>query len=78
MKLEISGKQKITGVKSRRKSVASSGLEYKLDELRKELASIDGDIFPHSVLSTQQIGVLSAQKPTSLDQASFLNVNFIY
>ncbi|XP_023511412.1 mediator of RNA polymerase II transcription subunit 34 isoform X1 [Cucurbita pepo subsp. pepo] len=68
VKLEISGKQKITGVKSRRKSVASSGLEYKLDELRKELASIDGDIFPHSVLSTQQIGVLSAQKPTSLDQ----------
>lgn len=68
MKLEISSKQKVTGVKSRRKSVASSGLEYKLDELRKELASVDGGIFPHSVLSTQQIGILSAEKPTSLDQ----------
>lgn len=74
MKLEISSKQKVTGVKSRRKSVASSGLEYKLDELRKELASVDGGIFPHSVLSTQQIGILSAEKPTSLDQASLLNI----
>lgn len=70
MKLEISGKQKVAGVKSRRKSVASSGLEYKLDELRKELASVDGGIFPHSVLSTQQINVLSAQTPTSLDHVS--------
>ncbi|KGN58393.1 mediator of RNA polymerase II transcription subunit 34 isoform X1 [Cucumis sativus] len=68
VKIEISGKQKVTGVKSKRKSVAPSGLECKLDKLRKELASIDGGIFPHSVLSTQQIVVLSAQKPTSLDQ----------
>ncbi|XP_022158054.1 mediator of RNA polymerase II transcription subunit 34 isoform X3 [Momordica charantia] len=68
VKLEISSKQKVTGVKSRRKGIASSGLEYKLDELRKELASAGGGIFPHSVLSTQQIGVLSDQKPTSLDE----------
>ncbi|XP_008460415.2 ATP-dependent DNA helicase Q-like 2 isoform X2 [Cucumis melo] len=68
VKIEISGKQKVTGVKSTRKSAAPSGLECKLDKLRKELASMDGGIFPHSVLSTQQISVLSAQKPTSLDQ----------
>lgn len=78
VKIEISGKQKVTGVKSKRKSVAPSGLECKLDKLRKELASIDGGIFPHSVLSTQQIVVLSAQKPTSLDQANLLNINFKY
>ncbi|KAA0068107.1 mediator of RNA polymerase II transcription subunit 34 isoform X1 [Cucumis melo var. makuwa] len=76
VKIEISGKQKVTGVKSTRKSAAPSGLECKLDKLRKELASMDGGIFPHSVLSTQQISVLSAQKPTSLDQANLLNINF--
>ncbi|KAK6137198.1 hypothetical protein DH2020_029063 [Rehmannia glutinosa] len=46
----------------------SSALEYKLDELRKELASLDGGIFPHSVLSTQQIGTLSANKPKSMEE----------
>ncbi|KAL8536656.1 hypothetical protein ACS0TY_012012 [Phlomoides rotata] len=46
----------------------SSGLEFKLDELRKELASLDGGIFPHSVLSTQQIGTLSANKPKSMEE----------
>lgn len=46
----------------------SSDLEIKLDDLRKEIASSDGGIFPHSVLSTQQINMLSAQKPKSMEQ----------
>lgn len=46
----------------------SCGLEIKIDELRKELAASDGGIFPHSVLSTQQINMLSAQMPKSTEQ----------
>ncbi|XP_049376606.1 ATP-dependent DNA helicase Q-like 2 isoform X1 [Solanum stenotomum] len=46
----------------------STGLDDKLDELRKELASIHGGIFPHSVLSTQQISTLSGQKPKSIEE----------
>lgn len=52
-------------VKSLKRS-QSSGLEMKLDELRKELASSHGGIFPHAVLSTQQISLLSTEKPTSI------------
>lgn len=52
----------------------SSGLEFKLDELRKELASLDGGIFPHSVLSTQQISTLSANKPKSTEEVQLLNL----
>lgn len=68
VKLEISTKVKTkTGnMKSSKRSLTSSGLELKLDELRKELSSTHGGIFPHSVLSTQQISILSAQKPTSI------------
>ncbi|XP_034709082.1 ATP-dependent DNA helicase Q-like 2 isoform X2 [Vitis riparia] len=70
VKLEISTKVKTkTGnMKSSKRSLTSSGLELKLDELRKELASTHGGIFPHSVLSTQQISILSAQKPTSIQE----------
>lgn len=46
----------------------TSGLEMKLDGLRKELSSTHGGIFPHAVLSTQQISILSTQKPTSITQ----------
>ncbi|WVZ57914.1 hypothetical protein U9M48_008247 [Paspalum notatum var. saurae] len=41
-----------------------SDLEAKLDELRRELSS-SSSIFPHAVLSTQQISLLSCQKPTT-------------
>lgn len=70
VKLEISTKVKTkTGnMKSSKRSLTSSGLELKLDELRKELSSTHGGIFPHSVLSTQQISILSAQKPTSIQE----------
>ncbi|KAG1355444.1 mediator of RNA polymerase II transcription subunit 34 [Cocos nucifera] len=48
------------------------GLEMKLDELRKELSSTHGGIFPHAVLSTQQISILSTHKPTSITQVEKL------
>ncbi|KAM4073343.1 hypothetical protein ACB094_10G011300 [Castanea mollissima] len=69
VKLEISSGEKNTAsLKSAKRSLSSSVLEFKLDELRKEVSSIHGKIFPHSVLSTQQISVISAQKPNSLEQ----------
>lgn len=67
-------------MKSVKRSLQYSGLELKLDELRKELSSIHGGIFPHSILSSQQISALSDQKPNSMEEASFtstLNVPFI-
>lgn len=61
-------------MKSVKRSCASSGLELKLDELRKELSSVHGGIFPHSVLSTQQINMISAQKPNSMELVRFVNI----
>lgn len=75
VKLEISSRQnKVAGMKSVKRSCASSGLELKLDELRKELSSVHGGIFPHSVLSTQQINMISAQKPNSMELVRFVNI----
>ncbi|XP_059441357.1 ATP-dependent DNA helicase Q-like 2 isoform X3 [Corylus avellana] len=69
VKLEISSEEKnMTGAKSAKRSLSSSVLEFQLDELRKELSSIQGGIFPHSVLSTQQISMINAQKPNSVEQ----------
>ncbi|XP_012837366.1 PREDICTED: mediator of RNA polymerase II transcription subunit 34 isoform X2 [Erythranthe guttata] len=69
VKLEVNCGQKNSSTNSKtNKRGKSSGLEYKLDELRKELASLDGGIFPHSVLSTQQITMLSAEKPKSMEE----------
>ncbi|XAR57642.1 DNA helicase [Bertholletia excelsa] len=66
--LEVAGKEKIKGgiLKASKRGLTFSGLEHKLDKLRKELSSTHGGIFPHSVLSTQQINMLSAQKPKSI------------
>lgn len=74
VKLEVrSGrKSSSTNLKSNKRS-RSSGLEFKLDELRKELASLDGGIFPHSVLSTQQISMLSEKKPKSMEEVKTAN-----
>ncbi|KAL0312300.1 UNVERIFIED_CONTAM: ATP-dependent DNA helicase Q-like 2 [Sesamum radiatum] len=67
--LHVRSGQKSSSTDSRtHKRNKSSGLEFKLDELRKELASVDGGIFPHSVLSTQQISMLSAKKPKSMEE----------
>ncbi|GAY60458.1 hypothetical protein CUMW_202130 [Citrus unshiu] len=51
IKLEISSVQKNTAdnKKSTKRSLTSSALEFELDELRKELASISGGILPHSL-----------------------------
>ncbi|XP_031266750.1 mediator of RNA polymerase II transcription subunit 34 isoform X2 [Pistacia vera] len=70
IKLEISGGQKNTngGKKSTKRSFSSSALELKLDELRKELSAADGGILPHSVLSSQMIRIISAQRPNSMEE----------
>ncbi|KAI9083893.1 hypothetical protein K1719_034151 [Acacia pycnantha] len=69
VKIEVSSEQRTKpGVRSVKRSRGSSGLEVKLDELRKELSSIHGGILPHSVLTTQQINLISSQKPNSLEQ----------
>ncbi|XP_057799121.1 ATP-dependent DNA helicase Q-like 2 isoform X1 [Salvia miltiorrhiza] len=69
VKLEVRCGEKScsANLKSNKRS-RSSGLEFKLDELRKELASLDGGIFPHSVLSTQQISMLNDKKPKSMEE----------
>ncbi|KAL3361569.1 hypothetical protein AABB24_014436 [Solanum stoloniferum] len=69
IKVEMSTRQSRTSssMKSSKRE-RSTGLDDKLDELRKELASIHGGIFPHSVLSTQQISTLSGQKPKSIEE----------
>ncbi|CAI9755551.1 unnamed protein product [Fraxinus pennsylvanica] len=69
IKLEVySGERNSSTNTKLSKRGRSCGLKFKLDELRKELASLDGGIFPHSVLSTQQINMLSAEKPGSMEQ----------
>ncbi|XP_057518558.1 ATP-dependent DNA helicase Q-like 2 isoform X1 [Amaranthus tricolor] len=70
VKLQIcSGKEnKTRDMKSIKRKSAASTLEFRLDELRKELASSHGGIFPHSILSAQQISMLAAEKPDSLEQ----------
>ncbi|XP_078158621.1 RECQ helicase L2 isoform X2 [Carex rostrata] len=71
VKLEICtnrqvGSKNSTDKGSKRKRV--SGLEVELDELRTEISSQHGGIFPHSVLSSEQISMLSTQRPSSLDE----------
>ncbi|KAJ1692145.1 hypothetical protein LUZ63_008843 [Rhynchospora breviuscula] len=46
----------------------TSRLEKKLDDLRSEISSQHGGIFPHSVLSLQHMSLLNTHKPTSLDK----------
>ena len=45
-----------------------SGLGLALDELRQTLAASHGGIFPHSVLSSQHISLLSSQKPLTMEE----------
>ncbi|KAI3692271.1 hypothetical protein L6452_32085 [Arctium lappa] len=67
--LEVtSGQRSSNGITTSSKRNRHSGLEVKLDNLRKELSSIHGGIFPHSILSTQQISVLCSQKPETTEQ----------
>ncbi|PWA77511.1 RECQ helicase L2 [Artemisia annua] len=67
--LEVtSGHKSSTSVAKSSKRSRYSGLEVELDNLRKELSSLHGGIFPHSILSTQQIGMLCSQKPETTEQ----------
>ncbi|TVU23289.1 hypothetical protein EJB05_25644 [Eragrostis curvula] len=68
VKLEIAVASQDGGVRSKgTKRGRMSDLEAKLDELRRELSSTsNGVMFPHAVLSAQQISLLSCQKPTTL------------
>ncbi|CAN1139293.1 ATP-dependent DNA helicase Q-like 2 [Linum perenne] len=68
VKIETCSKQKIKVGDMRSVKHRLSGLESKLDELRKELSSNHGGIFPHSVLSSQQMSMISSQKPKSMEE----------
>nr|XP_043629447.1 ATP-dependent DNA helicase Q-like 2 [Erigeron canadensis] len=67
--LEVtSGHRSSSGITKSSKRSRRSGLEVKLDNLRKELSSMHGGIFPHSILSTQQITALCSEKPETTEQ----------
>ncbi|XP_062197489.1 ATP-dependent DNA helicase Q-like 2 isoform X2 [Phragmites australis] len=67
VKLDVAVPSQDRGGRSKgTKLVRMSNLEAELDELRRELSSSNGGIFPHAVLSAQQISLLSCQKPTTV------------
>uniref|UniRef100_A0A7C8YKK4 ATP-dependent DNA helicase n=1 Tax=Opuntia streptacantha TaxID=393608 RepID=A0A7C8YKK4_OPUST len=70
VKLQISTEEenKAATMKRAKRKPTSASLEFRLDEMRKVFASFHGGIFPHSVLSTQQISILAAEKPDSMEQ----------
>lgn len=47
-----------------------SNLEAKLDDLRRTISSRTGGIFPHAVLSTQQISLLNCHTPTTIAEVN--------
>jgi hypothetical protein len=73
VKLEIAIASKDRDVRSKgAKRGRMSDLEAKLDELRRDLSSTGSDaIFPHAVLTAQQISLLSSQKPTTPAEVRF-------
>uniref|UniRef100_A0A0D9WBP0 ATP-dependent DNA helicase n=1 Tax=Leersia perrieri TaxID=77586 RepID=A0A0D9WBP0_9ORYZ len=67
VKLSIAFNSQDRGSGSKRsKHNQMNSLEAKLDDLRRQLSSNNGAIFPHAVLSTQQISLLNRQKPTTV------------
>ncbi|XP_010540692.1 PREDICTED: mediator of RNA polymerase II transcription subunit 34 [Tarenaya hassleriana] len=69
IKMEVSSRQNnSTASRKSKRRVSFSGLELKLDELRKEISSAQGSILPHAVLSTQQMSSISFHKPSSLQE----------
>ncbi|KAJ9537359.1 hypothetical protein OSB04_030092 [Centaurea solstitialis] len=73
IKLEVtSGERSSSGITKSSKRSRYSGLEVKLDNLRKDLSSVHGGIFPHSILSTQQISSLCSQKPETTEQLEMI------
>nr|GEW15671.1 mediator of RNA polymerase II transcription subunit 34 isoform X1 [Tanacetum cinerariifolium] len=62
--LEVTSRHKSsTSVAKSSKQGRYSGMEVEFYKMRKELSTLHGGIFPHSILSTQQIGMLCYQKP---------------
>ena len=53
--------------------ILDSDMAKELYSLREALAQKHGEVFPYSVLSTQQIAQLCVQKPTSLTQVRFFS-----
>ncbi|XP_012476949.1 ATP-dependent DNA helicase Q-like 2 [Gossypium raimondii] len=69
IKMDVTSTSKdVDGYRKSSKHGVTLGLEFKLDKLRKELASHDKGIFPHSVLSGQQISSISAHLPNSIEE----------
>ncbi|TYG59239.1 hypothetical protein ES288_D08G285700v1 [Gossypium darwinii] len=69
IKMDVTSTSKdVDGYRKSSKHGVTLGLEFKLDKLRKELASHDKGIFPHSVLSSQQISSISAHLPNSIEE----------
>ncbi|CAA7395540.1 unnamed protein product [Spirodela intermedia] len=74
--LEMPGDRAGGSIRTRSSQPSSfaPGLETKLDELRRVISSssssssAQGEIFPHAVLSAQQIRAISTQKPTSSEE----------
>lgn len=73
IKLEIMKKRKpgVCGKKSTKRSFMESSLEFELDKLRQQLSSAHGGIFPHSILTTQQINAICAKRPRDAKEVSF-------
>jgi ATP-dependent DNA helicase Q1 len=61
-------KSKATTAAIREDELVHTGLGLVLDELRQTLAAVHGGIFPHSVLSSQHISLLSSQKPLTMEE----------
>lgn len=61
-------KSKATTAAISEDELVHTGLGLVLDELRHTLAAVHGGIFPHSVLSSQHISLLSSQKPLTMDE----------
>ncbi|XP_022738885.1 mediator of RNA polymerase II transcription subunit 34 isoform X6 [Durio zibethinus] len=69
IKMDVACRTKeLDGYRKSIKHGVTSVLEFKLDELRKKLACHDGGIFPHSILSGQHISIISALKPSSIEE----------
>lgn len=61
-------KSKATTAAINEDELVRTGLGLVLDDLRQTLAADHGGIFPHSVLSSQHIALLSSQKPLTMEE----------
>ncbi|KAG0625747.1 hypothetical protein M758_2G078000 [Ceratodon purpureus] len=59
---------KATTASKSKDEMVHTGLGSVLDDLRQTLAAVHGGIFPHSVLSSQHISLLSSQQPLTMEE----------